>query len=240
MSFTLVRYKDGKEIPVKVSILDAFRRTPPRKPKAVQLEKKAEFLTSSIPNASKPNTKCSPVEKAVAPVPTRKQDTDKDAANAKIHSDDEDENYSAEDDAKIIAMKAIAGTSWNEIKEAIGKQSLSKLKDHYKLHLGPNAEAEQKKLAEKTAKVEKTKAEGLAKKADGGGKKDVEEGEKKVEGHQGRSGCVDRGAENQNTAGGGGGGGGGADAGSKAKVKDKAKAKEVCFRKGQATSFRVR
>jgi hypothetical protein len=40
MSFTLVRYKDGREIPIKVSILDAFRRAPPRRPKPVQPEKK--------------------------------------------------------------------------------------------------------------------------------------------------------------------------------------------------------
>ena len=43
MSFTLMRYKDGKEMPIKVSILDAFRSAPPRRPKAakpVQVEEK--------------------------------------------------------------------------------------------------------------------------------------------------------------------------------------------------------
>ena len=33
MPFTLMRYKDGKEMPIKVSILDAFRSAPPRRPK---------------------------------------------------------------------------------------------------------------------------------------------------------------------------------------------------------------
>jgi hypothetical protein len=43
MPFTLMRYKDGKETPIKVSILDAFRSTPPRRPKAakpIQTEEK--------------------------------------------------------------------------------------------------------------------------------------------------------------------------------------------------------
>ena len=43
MSFTIMRYKDGKEMPIKVSILDAFRSAPPRRPKSaklVQMEKK--------------------------------------------------------------------------------------------------------------------------------------------------------------------------------------------------------
>ena len=43
MPFTLMRYKDGKEIPIKVSILDAFRSAPPRRPKVakpVQMEVK--------------------------------------------------------------------------------------------------------------------------------------------------------------------------------------------------------
>jgi hypothetical protein len=40
MSFTLMRYKDGKETPIKVSILDAFRSAPPRRTKSVQTEEK--------------------------------------------------------------------------------------------------------------------------------------------------------------------------------------------------------
>jgi hypothetical protein len=43
MSFTIMRNKDGKEIPIKVSILDAFRSAPLRRPKAaklVQMEEK--------------------------------------------------------------------------------------------------------------------------------------------------------------------------------------------------------
>ena len=49
MSFTIMRYKDGKEIPIKVSILDAFRRTPPRRPKSaklVQMEEKKVDMDS--------------------------------------------------------------------------------------------------------------------------------------------------------------------------------------------------
>jgi hypothetical protein len=43
MPFTLMRYKDGKEMPIKISILDAFRSAPPRRPKAakpIQMEEK--------------------------------------------------------------------------------------------------------------------------------------------------------------------------------------------------------
>jgi hypothetical protein len=36
MPFTLIRYKDGKEMPIKVSILDAFRSAPPRRSKAAK------------------------------------------------------------------------------------------------------------------------------------------------------------------------------------------------------------
>jgi hypothetical protein len=36
MPFTLMRYKDGKEMPIKVSILDAFRSAPPRRPKVAK------------------------------------------------------------------------------------------------------------------------------------------------------------------------------------------------------------
>jgi hypothetical protein len=36
MSFTLMRYKDGKEMPIKVSILDAFRSAPRRRPRAAK------------------------------------------------------------------------------------------------------------------------------------------------------------------------------------------------------------
>jgi hypothetical protein len=49
MSFTLIRRKDGKEIPIKVSILDAFRSAPPRRPKAVQ-PKKVRFLIEGLPS----------------------------------------------------------------------------------------------------------------------------------------------------------------------------------------------
>lgn len=48
MSFTLVRYKDGKEIPIKVSILDAFRSAPPRRPKPVQPGKKVRPWSTFI------------------------------------------------------------------------------------------------------------------------------------------------------------------------------------------------
>ena len=47
MSFTIMRYKDGKETPIKVSILDAFRSAPARRSKAAKLvqmeEKKVEM-----------------------------------------------------------------------------------------------------------------------------------------------------------------------------------------------------
>jgi hypothetical protein len=113
-------------------------------------------------------------------------------------------------------MKAIPGTSWNDIKEAIGKTSVSQLKDHFKLHLGPNAEAEQKKLADKIAKAEKNKAEGLVKQAEEGGKKAGGEG-----------GGDDTGGGKKK---GGGGGGPGAGEGGKNKGKPKAEAQGVCPR----------
>jgi hypothetical protein len=109
-------------------------------------------------------------------------------------------------------MKATPGTSWNDIKEATGKTSVSQLKDHYKLHLGPNAEAEQKKVAEKIAKAEKNRAEGLLKKAEEGGKKAAGEG-----------GGGDAEVERKKKGSGAGGGG-------KNKGKPKWEAQEVCPR----------
>jgi hypothetical protein len=136
-------------------------------------------------------------------------------------------------------MKAVPGTSWNNIKEAVGKQSVSQLKDHYKLHLGPNAEAEQKKLADKIAKAEKNKVEGLAKQAEEVGKKVGQKVEEKVEEKAGGLGGVggDAGsAEKIKNKGDGGsaGAGAGADAGAGAgegddkKRKEKAQPTEVC------------
>ena len=53
MSFTVMRYKDGKEMPIKVSILDAFRSAPPRRPKSakpVQMEEKKKVDMDSFPS----------------------------------------------------------------------------------------------------------------------------------------------------------------------------------------------
>ena len=54
MSFTVMRYKDGKEMPIKVSILDAFRSAPLRRPKSaksVQMEeKKKKVDVDSFPS----------------------------------------------------------------------------------------------------------------------------------------------------------------------------------------------
>ena len=257
MSFTLIRYKDGKEIPIKVSILDAFHSTSSRKPKIIQPKMKVKFWsllkacaedhftfywrllldgdkdrTSSLLclavtslyqlvqvlitdqlRASKPEISYSPVMGAPSLKSTSDNNTNKDIKDPKNNPDHAEESYSAQDDVKIIAMKAIPGTSWNEIKEAIGKQSLSQLKEHYKLHLGPNAEAEQKKAAERALKAEKSKVEGLAKQA--------EEGEKKTVGEEGSFGA----------AGGGGGKkkknkGPGADDAEAGKSKGKGKGKE--------------
>jgi hypothetical protein len=209
-------------------------------------------LTTNKYHASQAETKPSPVKSGNSPKPTNDNDAAKDTSNAKNHSDHEEETYTAEDDAKIIEMKAVAGTSWNAIKEAIGKQSVSQLKEHYKLHLGPNAEVEQKKAAERAAKAEKNKTEGLAKQAEDGGKKAAEEDGKKAAGEDGKKAAGEDGkkaAEEdekkaaEEASGGGGGGGGGkkkkkghageviTDAqGSKNKGQENANAKEVCTR----------
>lgn len=122
-------------------------------------------------------------------------------------------------------MKAVPGTSWNDIKEAIGKHSVPQLKDHYRLHLGPNAEAEQKKLAEKSAKAEKNKVEGLAKQAEEGGKKAGEEVGEKVGGLGGRGCDVESGKKKKKN---GDGGVASAGAGGKNKEKENAQLTEVC------------
>lgn len=183
-------------------------------------------LTTNKYRAFQAETKHSPVKGGTSPKPTSNDNATKDTNNAKNSSNHEEESYTAEENAKIVEMKAVPGTSWNDIKEAIGKKSVSQLKDHYKMHLGPNAEAEQKKAAERAAKAEKNKAEGLAKQAEEGGKKAVEEGGKKCD---------------EASGGGGGGGGkkkkkGGAGEGAadgqggknERKEKADANAKEVC------------
>jgi hypothetical protein len=138
--------------------------------------------------------------------------------NMKNFSNREGETYTAEDDVKIIAMKDEKKT-WRDIREAIGKESESQLKNHYRLYLGPSAQEEQKKQAERTAKAEKNKAEGLARQAEGQGK-------------QGDGGGGE-GANNGGKKNGGSGNGGqkkvdGCGGGSKNKGKEKAKAQEVC------------
>lgn len=140
----------------------------------------------------------------------------------KNFSNHDEETYTAGDDAKIIAMKG-ENKSWKQIMEATGKESESQLKNHYKLHLGPNAKEEQQKLADKLAKAEKNKAEGLAKQADGQEKK--EDGGGGDEGKKGGGG----GGGKKNGSGGGnnGGGGGGGGGGKKNKAKEKAKGQEV-------------
>jgi hypothetical protein len=122
-------------------------------------------------------------------------------------------------------MKAVPGTSWNNIKEAIGKQSVSQLKDHYKLHLGPNAEAEQKKLADKIAKAEKNKVEGLAKQAEEGGEKVGQKVEEKAGGLGGVGGDAGSAEKIKNK---GNGGSPGAGEGDDKKGKEKAQPTEVC------------
>jgi hypothetical protein len=133
----------------------------------------------------------------------------------KNFSNREGDTYTAEDDAKIIAMKDEKRT-WRDIKEAIGKESESQLKNHYRLYLGPNAQEERKKQAERTAKAEKNRAEGLARQAEVQGKQG-----------DGSGGGGDGGGGNggQKKVGGGDGGGGGKN---KGKEKPKAKAQEVC------------
>lgn len=48
-----MRHKDGKEIPIKVSILDAFRSTPPKRPKAAKLVQMEEKKVDVDPFPSK-------------------------------------------------------------------------------------------------------------------------------------------------------------------------------------------
>jgi hypothetical protein len=176
--------------------------------------------------ASQPDSKPSPVKKGDSPKVasddnSKNDDTENNNNNAINHSTRNEETYSAEDNAKIIALKA-ENKSWQQIADAIGKASKSQISAHWRLNLGPNAEAEQKKQAEKAAKAEKNKAEGLGKQA--------EEGEKKAggEGGGGEGAGGDGGGGKKKNRGGGGGGGGGTGEGSKNKGEEKAKAKEVC------------
>jgi hypothetical protein len=143
----------------------------------------------------------------------------------KDSSNRQEEAYTAEDDAKIIAMKDEKRT-WRDIKEAIGKKSESQLKNHYRLHLGPNAQEEQKKLAERIAKAEKNKAEGLVKQAKGRSKQgDGRDGDGDGDGDGGDDG------DKKNGSGGGGDGGqekvgdGGGAGGGSGKIKEKEKTK---------------
>lgn len=137
--------------------------------------------------------------------------------NMKNFPNREEGTYTAEDDAKIIAMKDEKKT-WRDIKEAVGKESESQLKNHYRLYLGPNAQEEQKKQAERIAKAEKNQAEGLAKQAEGQGKQ--------ADGGDGAGGGGGgHGGQKKVGDGGGAGGDGGKN---KGKEKAKEKAQEVC------------
>jgi hypothetical protein len=147
--------------------------------------------------------------------------------NMKNISNREEETYTAKDDAKVTTMKDEKKT--REIKEAVGKESEPQLKNHYRLHLGPNAQEEQKKQEERIAQAEKNKAEGLAKQVEGQGKQ---------AGGGGGGGGDDGGKKNSGGGGDGGqkkvGDGGCADGGGdknkgKEKAKAKAKAQEVCL-----------
>ena len=172
-------------------------------------------LTTNKYHASQLDNKSSPIKKGGGPKATSDNNANKENNNAKNHSAHEEEFYTAEDDATIVAMKALPGKSWNDIKEAIGKPSVSQLKEHYKLHLGPNAAEEQKKQAERSAKAEKNKVEGLAKQVEGQGK-------------NGDGGSGDAGEK-------GSGGGGGGDGGKKEKGGDgKNKGKEKVTEQAQA------
>jgi len=153
--------------------------------------------------------------KVGSPKVTNNNDAHENSNNMKNFSSREEETYTAEDDAKIIAMKD-EKKSWRDIKEAIGKESESQLKNHYRLHLGPNAQEEQKKQAERTAKAEKNKAEGLAKQAEGQGK----QGDGGGGGGDGGGGGGNGGQKKVD-----GGGGGGKN---KGEEKAKGKAQEVC------------
>ena len=129
-------------------------------------------LTTNKYIASQPENKSSPVNKGSNSKTTNEDNANSDSSNVKNFSNHDEETYTAEDDAKIIALKG-ENKSWKQIMEATGKESESQLKNHYKLHLGPNAREEQQKLADKLARAEKNKAEGLAKQADGQEKKEV-------------------------------------------------------------------
>jgi hypothetical protein len=159
----------------------------------------------------KPDNKPSSA-KVGSPKVINSNDAHENGNNMKNFSNRGEETYTAEDDAKIIAMKDEKKT-WRDIKEAIGKESESQLKNHYRLYLGPNAQEERKKQAERTARAEKNKAEGLAKQAEGQGKQG-----------DGSGGGGDGGNDGEKKDGGGGGGGGK----NKGKEKAKAKAQEVC------------
>jgi len=175
---------------------------------------------------SKPDNKPSSAKVGSSKV-TNINNAHENSNNMKNFSNHEEEPYTAEDDAKIIAMKD-ENKTWRDIKEAVGKESESQLKNHYRLYLGPNAQEERKKQAERTAKAEKNKAEGLAKQAEGRGKQGDGVG-------GGGDGGGDNGGKKNSGGGsnggqkkvgdGGGGGGGGKD---KGKEKVKAKAQEVC------------
>ena len=146
----------------------------------------------------------------------------------KNFADRGERTYTAEDDAKIIAMKDEKRT-WRDIKEAISKESESQLKNHYRLYLGPNAREERKNEAEQI-----TKAEGLSKQAEGHGKQGDGSGSGSGGGGDGDGG--DDGGKKNGGGGGDGGqkkvgdgcGAGGAGGKNKGKEKAKSKAQEVC------------
>src|ERR1051325_11098003 len=119
MSFTLMRYEDGKPLPIKMSVWDAFKGVPTPKPRPHRVGLSTlcshRALTSPQCNCCNmihlPRTKPSP---ANAPTPDNKNHKLGENATDADEARKEGTDLTAEEDAKIIEMK-VDGKTWKQI-----------------------------------------------------------------------------------------------------------------------------
>ncbi|KAK5091214.1 hypothetical protein LTR05_001395 [Lithohypha guttulata] len=174
MSVTLMRFKDGKPKPIKLSVWDAFKGVPIPKPRPHRIH----ALTKHEAGEAKPPEDVPKAEEKKPDLP----------------------EFTTEEDAKIKEMKAENAT-WNTIAEAIGNgRTKNDIKTRYKqLESGDEPKPEDKKddsrvkkddakdkqeegkILTKKEKAAKNREQGLKKKQEAANVKEAADKEKEAE-----------------------------------------------------------
>ncbi|KAJ9660337.1 hypothetical protein H2198_002645 [Neophaeococcomyces mojaviensis] len=208
MSFTLMRYKDGKPAPIKLSIWDAFKGVPPPKSRPHTCSSCNSFHRPSAKHDA--GIKAQPEAEAGKPKDEEKKDVEEEKALDKP-ADGDDSGFTAEEDAKVLKLK-VEGKTWAQIAQELGggrvkhditrrhKQLTSVSKGEEREEKGgekdggkaDNDDKEEENEKEKTpakmskkekkaAKAEKDREEGLKRKEEMVKKKETEEMKAAVE-----------------------------------------------------------